>query len=254
MFPEWPRMMTKYLTDLIKPKLIDKITALSGNKKNYIKDFEAPKEVMPDIILVSSRHLFRTPYSLHEKTCLASAVLSEEELANFQLKMADPLRIKVRDFYPEAEEDEARELLMSALDWNKEHKKDKDHTQKRKYQEVKIDKSKIVYPPCISNIMKGLPDGKKRALFILINYFRSLGMDFDELEKKIAVWNKKNKPQLKQNYIAGQLNWHKRQKPMLPPNCNRDYYKGLGLCEEDNFCSKIKNPVNYSIKKSKLKK
>ena len=33
-----------------------------------------------DLIMVSPRHLFRAPYSLHEKTALASVVLSEEEL------------------------------------------------------------------------------------------------------------------------------------------------------------------------------
>jgi len=49
-----------------KEKLIEKISNLEKPNK-YVKDFKAPKEVMPDIILVSPRHLFRMPYSLHEK-------------------------------------------------------------------------------------------------------------------------------------------------------------------------------------------
>ncbi|GAI54180.1 unnamed protein product, partial [marine sediment metagenome] len=58
--------------------------------------FEAG-EVMPDLILVSPRHLFRAPYSLHEKTALASVVLKPEEIKNFQPTDADPLKAKVRE-------------------------------------------------------------------------------------------------------------------------------------------------------------
>ena len=251
MFPEWPRIISLYLTDLIKKKLIEKITELSGDRKSYVKDFEAPKKVMPDIVLVSPRHLFRTPYSLHEKTCLSSVVLDEHELTGFQPKLADPLRVKIKDFYPQVEQDEARELLISALDWFKEHKKEvKKDRIKRKFQEIKIDKSKIVYPPAISEILKGgLKDGKKRALFILINYFRSLGLSIDDIEKKILEWNKKNKPNLKENYIAGQLNWYKRQKPLLPPNYDKDHYKAIGIIPTEEEM-RFKNPVNYSVKKS----
>ena len=36
---------------------------------------------------------------------------------------------------------------------------------------------------------------------------------------------------------------------MLPPNCDKDYYKGIGVCQEDDFCKLIKNPVNYTTKK-----
>ena len=28
------------------------------------------------------------------------------------------------------------------------------------------------------------------------------------------------------------------------------YYKDLGLCKPDNLCQKIKNPVNYSVRKA----
>jgi len=87
MFPEWPRIITKYIMKTTEKDLIDEISNLTKPNK-YIKDFSAPKEVMPDLILVSPRHLFRCPYSLHEKTALASIVLTEEELAEFELKDA----------------------------------------------------------------------------------------------------------------------------------------------------------------------
>ena len=252
MFPEWPRIITLYLNSLIKPKLIDRITELTLKGKSYIKDFSEAEKVMPDLVLVSSRHLFRAPYSLHEKG-FASIVLEKEEIKNFQPKLADPLRVKIKNFYPQARENEARELLISALDWHKENqeKKEQEKPIKRKFEEVKIDKSRIIYPPCVSEILKGMQDGKKRALFILINYFKSLGLDFEEIEKRIAGWNEKNNPKLKEGYIQSQISWYKRQKKMLPPNCDKDYYKGIGVCNPDELCKLIKNPVNYTIKKQR---
>ena len=70
-----------------------------------------------DVVLVSARHLFRAPYSLHEKTALASTVLEKEEIENFQLKDADPLKVKVRNFLPLPEKDEAAELLRQSIEW-----------------------------------------------------------------------------------------------------------------------------------------
>lgn len=252
MFPEWPRIIVSYIREMINKKLIEAISDITTKeRKSYVKDKEEAKKVIPDLILVSPRHLFRAPYSLHEKG-LVSVVLDEEEIKNFQPKMADPLRIKVKNFYPQPEKDEAQELLISALDWYKQEKEEI-RDKKRKFQEVKIDKSKIIFPPCILNIMKGLQDGRKRALFILLNYFRSLGLDFEEIEKKIEEWNKKNPKLLKQGYINSQLQWHKRQKKVLPPNCDKIYYKDIGICEKDELCSKIKNPVNYTVKMSRIK-
>ncbi|GAI67112.1 unnamed protein product, partial [marine sediment metagenome] len=60
--------------------------------------------------------------------------------------------------------------------------------------------------------MQGVSDGRKRALFILINLFRSVGMEKDELEKRIDDWNKKNEIPLKQGYIKSQLAWAYRNK------------------------------------------
>lgn len=246
LFPDIPRVISLYLTEIIKEKLISRITELT-NKTSYVKDFEASKKVMPDIVLVSPRHLFRAPYSLHEKG-LSSIVLEEKEIADFEPKLADPLRVKVKNFYPEAVEGEARELLISALDWSKSKQEKKKET--REFKEIKLDRGKINHPPCVELILKGLQDGKKRALFILINYFRSLGFEFEEVEKKLEEWNKLNKPALKQGYINSQISWYQRQKKMLPPNCDKDYYKGIGVCQPDPFCPKIKNPVNYAIRRS----
>ena len=118
MFPDWARIVVQFMTESIKKELIDKITDLSRPNK-YIRDFQVSEEVMPDLILVSPRHLFRMPYSLHEKTSMASIVLSEEELKNFQLTDASPLSVKIKNFIPDSKEGEASRLFLEALDWYK---------------------------------------------------------------------------------------------------------------------------------------
>ncbi len=250
MFPDYPRIITQYIIDKTKKKLIEKITDLSRPNK-YVKDFQASKEVMPDIILVSSRHLFRMPYSLHEKTALASVVLDKNKINDFQLIDADPMKIKFRKFILDVKEGEASELLMQALDWHKENNlESKDEKRKFDYKPIQLaNLSEKNFPPCVHKILQGIADGKKRALFVLINLFRSVGMDKDELEKKIDDWNKNNKPPLKQGYIKSQLSWSYRNKSIMPPNC-KEFYQGIGVCLPDEFCKLIKNPVNYVARKN----
>jgi DNA primase large subunit len=121
------------------------------------------------------------------------------------------------------------------------------------------------FPPCIKILSQGIQeDGKKRALFILLNFLRSIGYNESQIEKYIFEWNKRNRDPLKDNYIIAQLSWHKRQeKSILPPNCpkreenvplanQQNYYTDLQICKPDDFCKVIKNPVNYAIKKQRL--
>ena len=212
-----------------------------------------------DILLVSPRHLFRMPYSLHEKTALASVVLTEEELDNFDLTHANPMKFsdeKIKNFYPEAEEGEAAEILTQALDWAKQNEIENPEETKKvsgKFAEFKpIELNNITedqFPPCTHNILKGITDGRKRALFALINLFRSVGMDKELMEKKIQEWNQKNEVPIKEGYIKSQLSWSYRKKPILPPNC-KEFYQGIACCTPDGLCPSIKNPVNYVVRKN----
>lgn len=254
-FPEYPRIITKYIMEKTKKQLIEKISDLSRPSK-YVKDYKAPKEVMPDLILVSPRHLFRMPYSLHEKTALASVVLDSEEIKEFDLKDADPLKIQIKNFIPDCEEGEASELLMQALDWAKVNELNAGVSNEKisgKFAGFKPIELKNIteqqFPPCVQNILKGMKDGKKRAVFVLINLFRSIGMDKEELEKRIYEWNKKNEVPLNEGYIKTQLIWSYKRKPIMPQNC-KEFYQGMGVCAPDNACRIIKNPVNYVIKKN----
>jgi DNA primase catalytic subunit len=249
MFPEWPRIITKYLIEQTKKQLIEKITDLTRLSK-YVKDYRAPEKVMPDLVLVSPRHLFRMPYSLNEKTALASIVLSPDEIEDFQFKDADPLKAKVKNFMPDVRQGEASELLIQALDWYKENNLEEKESKNFDYKPIQLKNlSEQNFPPCVKRILQGIADGKKRALFMLINLFRSVGMDKNELEKTIHDWNKKNNPSLKEGYIKSQLSWSYRRKPLMPPNC-KEFYQGIGVCLPDDFCKLIKNPVNYVIKKN----
>jgi hypothetical protein len=247
-FPEWARILTKYIMEKTKPKLIEEVTKLYSPNK-YIRDREAPKEVMPDLVLVSPRHLFRMPYSLHEKTALASVVLDKHAISDFQLKDADPFKIEIKSFMPNCKEGEATRLLMQALDWNKENAP-KEEKKTFEFKPIQItDRSEKNFPPCIINILKGIKDGKKRALFALINFFRSTGMEKDELEKTLYSWNEKNQQPLQNGYIKTQISWALKRKPIMPPNC-MEFYQGIEVCFPDSLCKIVKNPVNYIVKKN----
>ena len=100
-------------------------------------------------------------------------------------------------------------------------------------------------------MLKGLRDGRKRALFILMNFLKTMNWRYDEIENFLLEWNQKNDPPLKENYVKTQLRWFKNKKMVYtPPSCdNSIYYKDIGVCEPDNLCSKIKNPTQYPFKK-----
>ena len=118
------------------------------------------------------------------------------------------------------------------------------------------DSTPDMWPPCIHNALAGIKgDGRKRALFIMLNFFRSINMGNEEIKTKILEWNNKNAQPLKEGYVDSQLNWHFRNKTMLPPNCDKiqKMYADLGICKPDNFCSRIKNPSHYALKNYQMK-
>jgi len=171
------------------------------------------------------------------------------------MKNADPLRIKIKNFIPNSVENESAEFVMQALDWIKSAGLDKDYERRSEgkyenFKSIKLENLKDTqFPPTIIKILEGVKDGKKRALFALINFFRSIGLEKEELEKRIFDWNKKNETQLKKGYITAQLSWSYRRKPIMPPNFSSDYYQAMGAIPNSEEL-RLKNPVSYATVKN----
>jgi len=271
-FPVGPRIIASYLSDFIEKELREVILSLSsieniakatGKNQDDLMiggKFNPYSIVGLDTVLMSSRHLYRMPYSLHEKTGLVSTVINKQQLNAFNLNIAKPSAVIIKQFLKKANAGEANELLVNALDWKEKEKIMPGLEQlkaniKEKYaysdfKPIAITKDiSNAYCGCIKKILEGMKqDGRKRALFILITYFRSLGFDFARIEDIIKKWNEKNYRPLKEPYIKGQLNWYKKQtKAVLPPNHDATaYYKDIGILSET--CSQSKNPVAYTAR------
>lgn len=216
-----------------------------------------------DTVLISSRHLYRAPYSMHEKSGLFSLPISPDEILHFDKERAQPKNVTknnpvfldVANVIP----GEASELVHRAFDCNakKENKKadsekyEFDETGKQKeFEKFQTAAPESLFPPCIQQMLQGMKDGKKRAMFVLINFLSSVGWDADAIEKRLDEWNKKNAEvaePLRETILQGRLRYHRQQKKIvLPPNCdNAAYYKNMGVKCGDEICSRCTNPVQY---------
>ncbi|MBX4211877.1 hypothetical protein KW787_00265 [Candidatus Pacearchaeota archaeon] len=238
----------------------DKLPLSSDKYPEYfeaVKGVHAEKVAALDLVLVAPRHLFRTPYSLHEKTSLASVVLTKEELESFSPKDANPMQIKIREFVPEQEEGEAKKLLQEALKWKQSRvSQDEKYDRKRDYAVQKYDKIDVknvsddMFPEPIQKLLRGLKDGKKRGLFILITFLKSLNFSPEVIQEKIKTWNALNDPPLKEGYVRSQIDWHmKQKKQILPPNYdNQSFYKDIGLIDKR---PDAKNPIVEVLRKAR---
>lgn len=266
MFPEGPRRIAFYLKDFIRDALareilskesIDLVMSKTGKPFTELVvqgTFDPYSVVGIDTILISSRHLYRSIYSFNEKSGLVSIPITEDQILTFEKAMADPAKSKARfhSFVPSTStHQEAKTLIMQAFDYVPKEEKPKE----QEIKEVQLLENAIpetLFPPCIKLLLQGVDDGRKRTLFILVNFFTSCGWSYDMIEKRLKEWNQKNKEPLKEVLLHGQLRYHKQQqKRILPPNCqNVMYYTDLRVCNPDNFCSRIRNPASYALRKN----
>ena len=211
--------------------------------------------------LFSHRHLFRLPYSLHEKSLLVSLPIDKKNLEGFEKTFALPEKVKVDEKFliPRVKVKDAEGLVIEAMDWASRNKVE---IKERSPFKIKFAKTSPIpeefFPPCIQKILTGISDGRKRGVFILINFLKNVGWETEKIEKRMIEWNEKNSPPLRSNYLRSQLGWHFRQnKNLLPPNCeNKNFYSVMGI---DMECEKlhqegIKNPVNFAFRKMKQSK
>lgn len=242
-----------YLTCPKCKKLMHRTSSYVKNKCKKCGGTNFKERINPkiDTVLVSSRHLFRAPYSLHEKTGLASVPLEVDKLMDFKKEYATPENVNTSLKFLDrtnVNPEEARQILIEAFDY----------TQKLEFNEkrtgiefVKLENalSEENFPPCVIKGLQGMTDGRKRALFFLTNFLSNCGYSFEAMENIIEAWNKRNKEPLGGTYIKGQLRYRKQQnKAIMPPNCRR-FYQDLRICNPDNICEKIKNPVQYAKRK-----
>lgn len=269
LFPDGARIIASYLRQMIKDTLAERILEFEDIKqickrtgkqfKDIVKDGQFDPYTVLDIdtIAISSRHLMRMPYSFNEKTWLVSVPITKQDIASFKAEMADYRNVKPElGFMDKFEENEAKQLFVQAFDWNMKEQLTKEIDELKK--EFELPKEAIdpkFFPPCINNLYKGIEDGRKRGLFILINFLRSCGWSSEAIEQEVNRWNQKNPKPLSESYVKGQLSWHSRLKDKyLPPGCaNENFYDDLHLCTPDTFCQNksVKNPVVYPFRKLK---
>lgn len=253
LYPELPKILANFLREKIKDELLEELIKYRGSLKELTKGKDMDKIEPFNFVEIekdwSLRHLFRMPYSLHEKTNLVSVPL--DNLNKFDIEQAKIENVKFKEI--EIKKGDASKLIVEAYDFLK----------KQKEKEIKPKKEVIIYtrkitsesfPPCIQRIIAGIEDGRKRSIFTLITFLRSCNWLMHEVEEFVFNWGKK--VGLKENFIKTQLNWHKKQsKKIIPPNCdNTLFYKDIGICKPLPLCEKIKNPLNFAILKSSKKK
>ncbi len=220
---------------------------ITANEFN--RELAGEKIASLDLVLVAPRHLFRMPYSLHEKTALASVVLDKSEISTFTLKDANPMKISIKPFYKPSTEANAINLLKDSLEWQKQNIIEE--PTKRISEEFITDFTGVteeMFPHAIKQLLKGLQEGRKRGLFILLTFLKSLNYPNDYISQKVNDWNKKNDPPLKEGYVKSQLDWHfKQKKKILPPNySNESFYKDLKLIDKKPL---DKNPLVEVMRK-----
>ncbi|MFW5852846.1 MAG: hypothetical protein ACOCUR_02355 [Nanoarchaeota archaeon] len=295
LFPKMPKAIALYIKKMIEQPLAERIAEFEDGdiaaiaertgkiREEIVKDPESETAELNvesfleiDTILISSRHLYRMPYSFNEKSGLVSIPVDPSKVREFKKEDAVSKNVVVSEhrFLDRSNSvaNEASRLSVQALDFisrNDIEKKIVDETkemQKRvvneakNYEEFTEKIPEELFPPCINLMKEGMEDGKKRALFALVNFLTSVGWNYDDIDIWLRDWNKNNEENcgegIRETLLRGQLRYHSAQKKaILPPNCdNPNYYKSIGtgtrvVCQPDSFCKYIKNPVQYAKKK-----
>jgi hypothetical protein len=269
-FPEGARRIAGYLAEFIRIPLakeilkrftVEDIIKTTGKSFDEIVKqgkFDPFSVIEIDTLLISSRHLYRMVYSLHEKSGLCSVPIELEQILSFEKKLAEPGNVQIGQLRfldtTNTVEGEAAQLLIQAFDFIIPEEKVERKNSDREFETLTTAAPKDFFPPCIHNILVGLEDGRKRSMFVLINFLSNVGYGYDAISDMVVEWNTQNKEPLREVLLKGQVRYRRVQKGrILPPNCdNKAYYQDLRVCAPDSFCRKIKNPVNYTIVRTRL--
>lgn len=252
LYPEAPRIIGLYVQEMIKDYLKDMIVEKGKELgEEFEPDFDPLKVVNIDPVAISSRHLIRAPYSLNEKRWLVSVPVDPSRILEFEREEARPDVVKFDRGFLDAEVD-STELFVQAFDWYEREESKKVVERKRNIEIPKNAVSVDKFPPCVQRILAGLPDGRKRGLFVLTHFYHKTGYSWDVIEERLREWNDKNNPPLRGNLIRAQVDWARKQGGLMPNNCSNPNYRDMGVCHPDGLCPKIKNPVTYALHKQRM--
>lgn len=255
-YPELPRTIVSFLRDRLAADLSEAFVAVNDTVRGTVYDDDgAPTPY--DLVDIENnwgdRHLFRLPYSVNEKSWLVSLPLepSAAAIRSFEKEDAAIDAVTVdTPFLERYETGEAEQLVVEALDWRAKQPGDEERAAFDGDFDVPEDAIPEEYfPPTIHNILAGLEDGRKRAVFILVTFLQHVGYDMDAIEAMIHEWNERNQEPLDESYIRTQLNWHARQdEPLMPPNWDANgFYRDMQVYEEDSLTENTSNPVSYTF-------
>lgn len=253
LYPHLARAVVDYIRDNLEEILVDRV------RKHGLEDEMETEEGLDPFQVTDiendwgQRHLFRMPYSLHDSSGLVSLPLEPENISEFEKEDAKIENVDFeREFLSKYENGEALNLAERALDFvedrRAERKKERTDREFSRPEDAVPEKH---FPPSIKNILEGLEDGRKRGLFILINFYRCVGYSWEEIEQKMWEWNDRNEEPLREAYVKSQLRWHRnREEDIPPPNYDANgYYKDMQVYEGDNLEEKVDNPVSYAFRK-----
>lgn len=274
LFPDAPRRIAEYLKHRLNPPLSQSIIQEEKQDLQVIADnagidpgdlvmddeqtLKVDEFLEIDTILIASRHLYRMPYSFHEKSGLVSLPVPHEEILGFERLHAKPHNADFQTVFlnrDRAKKGEAERLVIQSYDYKPSHE-DPETTHESDYEPPEDAVATKYFPPCIQSMREGMEDGRKRTLFTLINFYRSVGWSLPQIREEIREWNDRNPAPLRETTIQSQLKQAQKKPEIIPPhNCphaGKSYYKDLGVCNPDNFCQKIKNPAQYARYKSEI--
>jgi len=256
LYPNLARGIVDYLRHQLEDKIVKEVRAQGLEEEMKTDDGPDPYQVSDIENDWGQRHLFRMPYSLHDGTWLVSVPIAEEDIEGFEKEDASIENVDFEEtFLQDYEEGEASELVLRAVEFIESRQEERKQRRTEDESEFETPDEAIpekYFPPTIKNILEGLEDGRKRGLFILINFYLTVGYEMDQIRGKIWEWNERNEEPLREAYVKSQLNWHRRRDETVPPP-NYDsngYYKDMQVYEGDRLEEEVSNPVSYAFRKS----
>ena len=286
LFPELAKNIALYLMYMLRGRISKAILEKDGSIEKIAQtydfnpqdltiddeesyNFDFMKVIEIDTILITSRHLFRMPYSLNEKSGLVSVPVHPKKIMEFSKNDARPEKVipeNYREFEflsynshygkdgdkllalieePDSEDfvsgsylgDEGvEETNKGYAQWKRDSLGKLSLNSGGEVFEITGTVDMKDFPKTIQFVLNnGFEDGKKRALFLLMTYLYSINWEADMVEEIVTEWNEKKNPEpLKKNYLQAQFSWFKNQsKKISPPRFdNENYFRQIGIPQE----------------------